>query len=50
MTSKIGVPATVVFTPALQASGHGPVFGLATPTNPRGSLRALNFPISFEVM
>jgi hypothetical protein len=36
MNSKIGVLATVVFAPALQASGHGPVFGLATPTNPRG--------------
>ena len=27
---------TLIAAPALQASGHGPVFGLATPTNPRG--------------
>ena len=28
--------ALISATPLLQASGHGPVFGLATPTNPQG--------------
>jgi hypothetical protein len=28
--------AVISATPLLQASGHGPVFGLATPTNPQG--------------
>ena len=26
----------LAFAPSLLASGHGPVFGLATPTNPKG--------------
>jgi hypothetical protein len=30
------VAALISATPLLQASGHGPVFGLATPTNPQG--------------
>ena len=40
MKTKIGltfVAVAVIITPQLlHASGHGPVFGLATPTNPKG--------------